>query len=78
MQRSVKSGKGQVMKRTLLADKRKKLGLTQVEIASKGGITEVSYQRIEYGTQRPSLDTALRIADALGVKSYQEFKKIFS
>ncbi|RKJ38499.1 hypothetical protein D7X94_16155 [Acutalibacter sp. 1XD8-33] len=32
---------------------------------------------IEYGTQRPSLDTAIRIADILGMKSYEDFKKIF-
>lgn len=66
------------MKRTLLAERRRKLGLTQLEVANKVGISEISYQRIEYGTQRPSLDTAIRIADVLGVKSYRDFKKIFS
>lgn len=42
-----------------------KLGLTQVQVAKKANITEVSYQRIEYGSQRPSLTTALLIAKAL-------------
>ncbi len=66
------------MKQIFLIENRKKHGLTQVEVAEKVGISEVSYQRIEYGTQRPSLDTAIRIADVLGVKSYKEFKKMFS
>ncbi len=44
---------------------RKKSGLTQVQVAKKANITEISYQRIEYGTQRPSLTTALLIAQAL-------------
>lgn len=66
------------MKNISLVETRKKVGLTQVEVAKKARITEVSYQRIEYGTQRPSLDTAILIADALGVKSYKTFKKLFS
>ena len=44
---------------------RKNVGLTQVEVAEKANITEVSYQRIEYGLQRPSLTTAILIAQAL-------------
>lgn len=43
----------------------RKSGLTQVQVADKANITEISYQRIEYGTQRPSLDTAILIAKAL-------------
>lgn len=54
------------MKNKKLVNARKKQGLTQVEVAEKAGITEVSYQRIEYGTQRPSLDTAILIARAVG------------
>ena len=51
-----------VMKNIKLIERRNKAGLTQVEVAKKVGISEVSYQRIEYGTQRPSLDTAILIA----------------
>ena len=51
-----------VMKNIKLIEVRKKRRLTQVEVAKKVGISEVSYQRIEYGTQRPSLDTAILIA----------------
>jgi len=53
------------MKNTKLIEARKKQGLTQVEVAEKAKISEVSYQRIEYGTQRPSLDTAILIARAV-------------
>ena len=48
-----------------LKNARIKLGLTQIQVARKANITEVSYQRIEYGSQRPSLTTALLIAQAL-------------
>lgn len=44
---------------------RAKKGLTQTQVASLAKITVTSYQRIEYGTQRPSLMTAMRIAKAL-------------
>ena len=53
------------MKNIKLVEARKKRHLTQVEVAKKVGISKVSYQRIEYGTQRPSLDTAILIARAL-------------
>lgn len=44
---------------------RRERGLTQVQVANSVGISEVSYQRIEYGTQRPNLDTAIQIARTL-------------
>lgn len=50
---------------TNLKKAREKSSLTQVQIAQKVGISETSYQRIEYGSQRPSLRTALLIAQAL-------------
>lgn len=46
-------------------NKREEQGFTQVQVSKKVGISEVSYQRIEYGTQRPSLRTAQLIAKAL-------------
>lgn len=54
------------MKNKALCEARQKAGYTQKEIADRIGIAEVSYQRLEYG-QRPSLQTAIRIADLLGV-----------
>lgn len=44
---------------------REQSGKTQKQVAQEAGITEVSYQRIEYGLQRPSLNTAIFIARAL-------------
>lgn len=53
------------MSNTKLKAKRRKIGLTQVQVAKQANITETSYQRIEYGTQTPSLNTAKLIAKAL-------------
>lgn len=39
--------------------------MTQAKTAKAVGISVTSYQRIEYGTQRPNLDTAIRIARTL-------------
>lgn len=46
---------------------RKDRGVTQKEIASSVGVSEVSYQRFEYGTVRPSLETLIALADYFGV-----------
>lgn len=56
---------------------RTKIGLTQVEVAKKANITERAYQNYEAG-RKPKVDVAIRIADVLGIKSYQDFKKIFN
>ncbi len=53
-------------------------GKTQVQVAKEANISEAQYQNIEYGKSEPSVRTAIRIADVLGVKSYEDFKKIFS
>ena len=53
-------------------------GKTQVWVAEKVGISLQMYQRYEYNQNEPSVRTAIRIADVLGVKSYQDFKDIFS
>lgn len=54
------------MKNHELKNTRESVGLTQVQVAEKAQITEISYQRIEYGTQLPSLRTAQLIARSLG------------
>ena len=56
------------MKNRNLVNAWMEVGLTQKEVAAKAGITEVSYQRLEYRTQSPSLRTAILIVNALGVK----------
>ena len=44
---------------------REKIGLTQTQVASIANVTEISYQRMEYGKQTPRLKTAFIIAHAL-------------
>lgn len=46
---------------------RKAKGVTQKSIAYSVSITEVSYQRYEYGTVCPSLDTLIALADFFDV-----------
>lgn len=41
--------------------------LTQKELANILGITEVSMQRFEYGSARPSLDTIVNISNHFNV-----------
>lgn len=65
-----------VMKNIKLIERRNKAGLTQVEVAKKAGVTEVCYQRYEAG-RTPKANIAIRIADAIGVKSYKDFKELF-
>lgn len=65
------------MKNIKLIEARNKIGLTQVEVAEKANITERAYQNYEAG-RKPKSDVAIRIADALRVKSYRDFKDLFS
>lgn len=51
--------------RTLLLDKRKRLGKTQQQIAEDANISLKSYQRIERGLQAPSVVVAIQIAKSL-------------
>lgn len=55
------------MKNEKLKNARLKKRLTQSQVAGAVGIAEVSYQRIEYGTN-PSLKTAIRIARVLDMR----------
>ncbi len=66
------------MKNIKLIETRNKKGLTQVEVAEKVGITPVCYQRYESGERIPRANIAIRIADTIGVKSYKDFKELFS
>lgn len=54
------------MKNTILRETREKRGLTQVQVADQAGITEVCYQRYEYGKTNRAVRTAILIARALG------------
>lgn len=54
-----------------------KSGKTQAQVAKEAGISEVSYQRIEYGQQIPRLRTAIRIAEALGIDTMEQFRGVW-
>lgn len=60
-----------------LKNKRRERGLTQAQIAKSIGITPIGYHRYESGERVPNAPTAILIADALKVKTYQEFKTLF-
>ncbi|WP_373201511.1 MULTISPECIES: helix-turn-helix transcriptional regulator [Enterococcus] len=65
------------VKNDQLVKKRTKKGLSQVEVAKQAGISETSYQRIEYGKQIPSLSTAFKLAEILGTSVDTLFKNQF-
>lgn len=53
---------------------REQSGKTQAQVAKEAGVSEVSYQLYEYDKREPGVRTAIRIADALGVK---DLRKLF-
>lgn len=52
-----------------LRKSRRKLGLTQAELAEKAGVNPNYYSRIERGEVRPSVEILHRVIKALGAKS---------
>ena len=52
-------------------------GKTQAQVAKEAEINVQQYQNYEYNKREPGVRTAIRIADALKVKSYKEFKALF-
>ena len=50
---------------TQLRQAREKAALTQVQVAKKAGISERYYQKIEAGTSKPTVDSAILIAHAV-------------
>lgn len=53
---------------------RKKMGLSQVDMAHKHGFDLRHYQRIETGKTPPSLYTVQRLADIFGVPIWKMLK----
>lgn len=51
----------------LLRDERKRLGLSKYAVEQRCGISQQMVGYVERGLRRPSLETALRIADGIGV-----------
>ena len=53
------------MKNIKLKNIREESGLTQVQVAEKAKVSEISYQYYEAGKRLPNAHTAIRIAKAL-------------
>ena len=51
----------------IFKETRKKLGLTQKEVAEKAGIFSNTYSRIERGEQKPKFETIKDIAKVLKI-----------
>jgi transcriptional regulator with XRE-family HTH domain len=50
-----------------LRQERRRLGLTQVELAGRAGVSRKTLRRAEQGDHAPRPDIAKAIADALGI-----------
>ena len=57
-----------------IREKREELGLSQKELAEKSGITQSFLCDIEQGRSKPSIDTALKIAEALNIGDIKFFE----
>ena len=56
-----------------IREKREELGLSQKELAEKSGITQSFLCDIEQGRSKPSIDTALKIAEVLNISDVKFF-----
>ena len=56
---------------------RKASGKTQAQVAQEAGIHERLYQYYESGEKKPAVDTALRIAEALGIDTMEQFRGVW-
>ena len=60
------------VKRIMITDARRRLGLTQDELAARSGIDQTTISSLETGRKRqPRFDTVLRLAKALNVAPEQ-------
>ena len=63
------------VKRQWLADIRTNRGKTQLEVARAVGLSQSGYANIEVGLRMPSVETAKRIAAALGFEWIRFFEE---
>ena len=56
-----------------IKEKRERLGISQKELAEKVGISQSFLCDIEQGRSKPSIDTALKIAEALNIDDIKFF-----
>ena len=66
------------MKNQNLIAARRQSGKTQAQVAKEIESTEIAYQRYEYGMREPKVTTAIKVANALGVRNFQEFCNLWS
>lgn len=58
---------------SILAEARKKAGLTQQQVAASMGFSEGAVRRMEKGHHKPNLDSIERYAQAVGLEISYEF-----
>jgi transcriptional regulator with XRE-family HTH domain len=51
----------------LLREERKRLGLSKYAVEQRSGVSQQMIGYVERGLRKPSLETALRIADGIGI-----------
>lgn len=51
-----------------IGKRRKRLGLTQTEVAQRSGITQAQVARLENSHSVPSMETVIKVAYTLGLK----------
>ena len=57
-----------------IKEKREQLGISQKELAEKADISQSFLCDIEQGRSKPSIDTAVKLADALGISDIKFFE----
>ena len=57
-----------------IKEKRERLGISQKELAEKVGISQSFLCDIEQGRSKPSIDTAVKLADALNIDDIKFFE----
>ena len=57
-----------------IKERREQLGISQKELAEKADISQSFLCDIEQGRSKPSIDTAVRLADALGISDIKFFE----
>ena len=63
--------------KTPIAKRRREQGLTQKKMCELSYISKSAYIKYEYGLTEPAVSTAIRIADALGIETFEEFRALF-
>ena len=57
-----------------IRERREQLGISQKELAEKADISQSFLCDIEQGRSKPSIDTAVKLADALGISDIKFFE----